>query len=336
MILLSDSKKKDVVKRQHYVPQFYLKRFSDNKGDSFHITYFDKIRNVTDSSNIKSIAKSNKYYDVTVEKLAEYDYDIPEEMWDPQQLEQYFSLLESDWALVIAQLQQTFEENNFALEEFIKNFNLNTEQFFKISHFLALQAVRTPAWKNQAAILQSTLANVDDDLLKRISEVNYDEFAFYIHINEGVIERLSEFLRNNFDWSFGFSEDPLVTSDNPLCRVFHVLNNMQLTSVNELPLPPFFEEYSIALTPNILLILNQKNPIFVPDKVTTTNFIVSPLLHRRYARLQIVNSIRNVFHIKSQTKRIKAYIKRMDQVGVKFRTSPPPFLFSIPDKKYDI
>ncbi len=50
------------VKRQHYVPQLYLKQWHNDKSDE-QIYVYDKTLKKSFSSNIKNIASSNYFYD---------------------------------------------------------------------------------------------------------------------------------------------------------------------------------------------------------------------------------------------------------------------------------
>ena len=50
------------VKRQHYVPQFYLKRWVNDISDT-QIWIYDKERKKTFSNSVQSVASSNYFYD---------------------------------------------------------------------------------------------------------------------------------------------------------------------------------------------------------------------------------------------------------------------------------
>jgi len=236
----------NVVKRQHYVPQFYLRQFaSEVKGDNYFIKHFDKIRRVYDRANVASIAKKHKYYDVTPEQLHERGITVPEN-YNPQELEHLFSTLEGDWAILFKNISQRQGQLEGYDEDQINQL-LKEKEKRLISEFLALQAIRTPSWRSKWEII---LGNFNDaiaqsigiDLKKSLGDM--DSYYFYQHIHSGVIERLGDFFFTSFDWFLCYSPVRLYTSDNPLARIFHLEKARQIKD-DEWPEPPYFEEYQL-------------------------------------------------------------------------------------------
>ena len=102
--------------KQHYVPQFYLRNFSNRTKDGFFIHCYDIDKKDSNPANIKNIGEEKEFY-----KIADENY------------EEFFQKTE-EWASPII--------NNLSKNGKIKSLNIvkNRE---KLSLFLAIQFLRT-------------------------------------------------------------------------------------------------------------------------------------------------------------------------------------------------
>lgn len=111
------------VKKQHFVPQFYLKYFSSNK---ISLSVWDKESKKQYSSNVKDIATSNFFY----------DHEGLDSLSNSQTIEKYLGLHESEHSLVYNKMISNLN---------IGNSNVCLLEIRAIlSEFIALQLFRTP------------------------------------------------------------------------------------------------------------------------------------------------------------------------------------------------
>ena len=59
-------------KKQHYVPRFYLKNFSNKNKDGYYIHCYDIDTNKTYPANIKNIAEEKYFYKIGDENFEEF------------------------------------------------------------------------------------------------------------------------------------------------------------------------------------------------------------------------------------------------------------------------
>lgn len=302
---------KQIKKRQHYVPQFYLNQFAFKvKRNNFFVNHYDKVLGMSFTDNVKNVAEEHKFYDVKAKSLEEkYGLSVPDD-FDEQELENKFAFFEGEWSIVIKAITERYLKSNGI---FPMPF-LTTEEKSSLSRFIALQAIRTPSFRDRANRLANFLSkNLDEKFASVFEEMEYDELNFYLHIHSGVIDRLAENILENFNWITAFSEKRLITSDNPLSQVFHLRHSNQYDGVNW-PKPPYFEEYSIALNPNVLLILAQKDNKGFESLIPSEDFFLNDRLHRRYTRHHIINSSRKIIYFdKEQLNYVKGMMFRMSQ-----------------------
>lgn len=287
---------KQIKKRQHYVPQFYLRQFACKikKDKDYFINSYDKILNMDRVDNVNSVAEEHKYYDIKASELNErFGLKVPED-FDEQELENTFAFWEAEWAGVFRNaLERTI---SFKDSECFPNQFFSEEEKEKLSRFIALQAIRTPSWKKRAENLATFISS--NDLFEGIfDDFAYDEYSFYFHIHTGVVDRLARFFLNEFNWIVGHSKTPLVATDSPLAHVVHLKNKTQVPQGDGWPAPPYFEEYSICINPHVILILAQKDNTGFETLIPSVDFELTPRLYQRYLKHHIVSSSRKLFYL---------------------------------------
>lgn len=188
-------------KKQHYIPQFVLRRFVDNKGK---IWVFDKQTGRHFSSNVKNAASENGFY----------DFDVAGEK---HSIEVPLSKIEDSTA---KSLKRIVEEESLA--------NMTDEEKVAISRFLSIQMVRTRYARYQMDDLYLGLADalkergLDPDMLEDfqtykaltdndkkilhvLSVIDSDEYVKYFLGRQWLLFKTSE-------------SSPLWISDNPITR----------------------------------------------------------------------------------------------------------------------
>lgn len=147
------------VKRQHYVPQFYLKQWHNEKSEE-QIYVFNKEFGRSYSSNIKGVASSNYYYDFPelddiqkkeLVKNIESESSISEEekaslleFYTKQEIEKSLSSIEAINSEIILNLIKKLENiKALPLTYFTKYEFLTFEDKLELSFFIALQYCRT-------------------------------------------------------------------------------------------------------------------------------------------------------------------------------------------------
>lgn len=184
--------------RQHYVPQFYLKNFSNLNKKTYYINCFDKILKDNYQSKVSNIGMENNFY-----SYAENDF------------EGYFCEFESKASKII---------NSLVKNEKYKILN-SKENRMILSSFLLLQFSRT----NEVREILIELEEKIQDFIKNKPESN-DISIIKDYFNEDIKKRHMDIIQENHDelklkfynrkWIFIENKTNIefLTSDNPIVR----------------------------------------------------------------------------------------------------------------------
>ena len=129
-------KKREANIKQHYVPQFYLRNFTDSKGK---IVVYDSIR---DNKYITTPAKecySNYFYDLDLTIFEKFVYS--EQNYEELVDDKIRTLNEEVSAISINFLNE--------IKNCDTNFSFSGEQRDKLYNFIVLQILRTPFYRNR-------------------------------------------------------------------------------------------------------------------------------------------------------------------------------------------
>ena len=184
--------------KQHYVPRFYLKNFSNRTKNGFFIHCYDIDKNNAYTANIKNIAEEKYFYKIGEENFEEY-FQKTEELASP---------------LI----------NNLSKNEKIKPLN-NVKNREKLSLFIAIQFLRTKEMREDLLENFSKISthlqkyNLSDDmelLLKQIDEkhIKHNQMDFIIHYSREIMSEILfkkwVVLKNKTDIDFLTSDNPVV------------------------------------------------------------------------------------------------------------------------------
>lgn len=198
------------VKRQHYVPQFYLKQWHNEKSNE-QIYVYDKDTKKSYSTNIKGIASSNYFYDypeLTEEQKKEFiekvnnskEITAPEKEQiikniDKQIIENLLSEIETINSTILNSI--IMKLNNIKalpINYFLHHNFINNEEIIDLSYFIALQYVRTEEMRIVHNDMNKWFTKIMlDNLLQNIDKYEYDkEFIKKM----GGIEEVNNFKNN--------------------------------------------------------------------------------------------------------------------------------------------
>jgi len=267
------------LKRQHYVPQFYLERFA-RRG---RLCIFDKADGRIFVSTTKNVACSNYFYDVPD--------DVLKPMEDAQRFEKALSQLEGTCAAIFKRLLDSSTDERSPLSEADKR---------SLAYYITVQIVRTQRFKSEYLDFASKTVNLFEKLAqqkipgyKRALKYNESrQFAGYLEFllgsRDNIIDQLCEHI-----WIVWCHEGKAVflTSDNPVAM--YDPESSPLLSANRILGDDI--EICFPLSPSRLLVLLGRNGHKRHEKHDNSQIPASELLVNRYNLLQIRESERYVF-----------------------------------------
>jgi len=202
-------------KKQHYVPQFYLKRFTQ---DGKQLFVFDKFARTTFKSNISNVASERYFYDIP--------HGIAAEDVDPQSVEKVLSNIEADFSNVIEDVLRTADGRE----------RIDCDQKLAMAFFITIQILRTQEFRSLYTELveKGAKAVLDKIVQVKMSDVSPDEYRVQFNqktasleqakfmFNPAILNGLVQVL-NNHIWIVGTNEttQPLYTSDSPVVKRAH-------------------------------------------------------------------------------------------------------------------
>ncbi len=221
-------------KLHHYVPQFYLRRFTDASG---HLWLWDRDRDRVFRTRPNGVAAENKFY--WHEELAAMGHD-------PLVMEKQFSHLEGEVAQITGQWLEWLRD--MKPMEKVEVPDINREL---VSLYIALQFLRTADTMDILAAFaeQKVYGKPVAEAEKRLLHL---DMLWKGSIYEGLAERI-----RNATWLFGrnMTATPFITSDNPVA--FRTGDNAMWLKVG------MYSDgtYSVfPMAPNIVMYCHPKEP----------------------------------------------------------------------------
>ncbi|PEJ62424.1 DUF4238 domain-containing protein [Bacillus toyonensis] len=283
-----------MVKRQHYVPRFYLNYF----GNSGKVNYFDKVID-KDLSNmtVENVALQKYFYDFSDEFLekqkTEGNESVDLRFFDKQFLEEYFAEFEGEFAKCLKKIAEKISNQPDLLNSSV-NEMLDEEDRVNLVMFIVLQSIRIPAFRDLSGNFMKLLAKVKPEFSK--FELDDNE-QLLLHLASGILERVGSYLlSDNFEWFLGVvgdSEemkssmvvtDELLISDNPVIVIEHVdIKRMKVC-----------KEFCLPLSPKHLLVIRGKNYPFENPENTIFELGMSDM--KFYNQYQMRFSTRKVIY----------------------------------------
>lgn len=290
--------KMNKVKNQHYVPQFYLKQWANNKKQLF---VYDKKQNKNFTSNVKSIASSKFFYDFPIiDEIAKneirihlkrngYEDTYIDSLFQEQVLENGFSQLESIVSPLLNQIIKKIDDVSLLSENRIKNYPIFTKDNKKIfSDYIASQLVRT----NKHKLFQKDMTiqlfdgmkkvyknNTNDNLIVEVDN-NFHKWQYVGNILPLTFEFSKLF--ESYKWIIyrNFTDMPYYISDSPVT---------QYGQLGKFGLKEKGVEIRFPLSPKYELIIHE--PTFIDEQCSLLDIDNIHILDNQIDNIQQSNDL---------------------------------------------
>lgn len=282
------------VKNQHFVPQFYLKRFASQGGK---IAVYDKINRKEFITNVRNVASSKYFYD---------DDEINTKLGD-QIIEKSFSDFEAISKNATEELIDSIKSKSLS--------KLDIEIKRDVAEFIYYQIIRT----RESRTMQSHIADsIRSELLKKGAD---DKLLEKYRLREGQIDEKKEHLEQILNPKFAAkgvleflgriwigvensTKHELYTSDNPIARYTHWQRGH------------LGMEIFTPLTPKIGIMILYRNAFkdmeFLENKNITLNFRDNV---KFYNYLQVSLSSQQIFNSKLDFALARKLLKENPDLG---------------------
>lgn len=200
--------KKNITKKQHYVPKLHLKHFSLSSGKkNYHIYSFDKKSEIQGKMNINKAAMENYFYGKdAIGQTIEYSLSLLENNINKHI---YRELISSEDPMV-------FEIINYK---------------FLFAQFVAIQVIRTKNYLEDLRVYSKRLKEVilegnpefdDNELCHEVNQMDSENAIRKLHLSsfkENKVKELASIFTNQ-KWVLLVNNTPIPfwTSDNPVAR----------------------------------------------------------------------------------------------------------------------
>jgi hypothetical protein len=303
----------NTVKKQHFVPRFYLQQFV-NKSNRIHV--YDKFRQASYCSNIEDVGTHNYFYNLSLETVAKHRALIEEKLRDEnfskqakdeiiaqvsdvQMVEKYLSKLEDRFARILKDVLAGLEQRG----------RFKREHRHDIALMVALQFLRTKKRREGMIELERKMEEKVMEIVGRMNEVNGTNFTasdlgVEFDINEATTrhnmflfdaEYLEEIatIFNKHIWSIGvnWTNYPLYTSDNPVATKAHKTDDWR--SNTGIASPGI--EIAFPLNSKFVIMMCDRNYFhdFEYRDNKLSNLTKDNVVH--YNSLQVLSSYRHVY-----------------------------------------
>jgi hypothetical protein len=275
-----------LVKKQHYVPQFYLRRFAD-LDRKIHV--YDKFSKQTSHTHIRQVANDAYFYDLSLETISELSGRIPNEQGrentdtqlieqllsqvkDVQTVEKYLGRFESRFGTAIKKVLEGLESR--------KTFDQQYRS--EIALMAAVQLWRT------AARRESMRKKVVNFRLSPDAELGAIGHKLMM-LNQDALERSAQVLQNHI-WIIGMNDtnNPFYTSDNPVAT-YPVCTGIAMPGVKVI----------LPLTPKCVLIMHERNYYRMIEDQDGQTDRLKPEDINFYNSLQVCSSHRQIYSIEN-------------------------------------
>ena len=261
------------IKRQHYVPRFYLAGFTHGNNEQLYV--LDKKNKKIFKKNIFEICEKNHFYSF-YEQNGEYNFMIEEQL----------GKMEEKFSYIFRKLTDNIERYYYKKD---KEFNKITYDDKKlILEFIFYQIIRVPKYFDKLIsmiIPQYRQFNKDDGVeqteKKLINDIKKYTFQNYFNKSKEVVSILSK-----KNWIFFILAEKLntsfISSDNPVI----ITNSDKQSPIRGALIDPM-TEISFPISKNIAIALKEKTVAYkynyqLVDKTDYVKYINKLLLNNAY------------------------------------------------------
>lgn len=278
------------VKKQHYVPQFYLKRFTS---DGERLFVYDKFTKTARQSNVKDVAEERYFY-------------------DSQQTEKGLGVIEKDFSLAISKVLKNTEPKS-VLHKILQRLSLNKGKVISrrqkryLSFFITIQMFRTREYRNtlvelmekggQAIVNMMAKMKTPDASPDLYPQIKYDKKNASLLHTQNLFDRdflimMTETI-NRHIWVIGLNEtnQPLYTSDHPVVKRGHIQHPfLSFSGVGAKGI-----EIAFPLSPKCILLMYERTHFKEHEKMDRKQISLINDNVIYYNSLQVYQSYRQVF-----------------------------------------
>lgn len=293
------------VKKQHYVPQFYLKRFTF---DGERIYVFDKFAAKKRTANTKDIAEEKYFYDIPLAAISESD---DSENFDVQMLEKELGKIEANYSRAIKELLKSLEPKTrlqkiFNSLKFSGGKIITKKQKNALAFFIAVQYFRTKESREATTELQmkftEAIFNAFSEAnsgsmpeLEISSEIGKDDakmFHLQSLFDPEFVNSIAGIL-NSHIWVIAVNEtnQPLYTSDHPVVKKGHI--ESQLRSFEGFG--SIGIEITLPLSPRHILLIYERTFFKEIEKMDRRTTSLTEENVTYYNSLQVLQSYRQIY-----------------------------------------
>lgn len=259
--------------KQHYVPQFYLRKFGKGKKKDRKLYVFNKKTLKIDKEvNTKVIANEDYFYDLTetmIEKICKiFNINNDNEKIKIKQIfENTFSNIEKKSSDVFNSITNKIKNYFTPNLKSIKIYNFITLEEREIfSLFLAIQYIRTYAFREQISfIYQMGMDKIGEIIQNKAENISEEEKKklHILHLTSFIQNTSIYFYRRMWFFNYNVTNKNLCTSDNPI-------NFIQMTDLGPYGIGLATADIiAFPLTPKIMLYMY--NPIRLVNKEEKTD-----------------------------------------------------------------
>jgi hypothetical protein len=234
------------VKKQHYVPQYYLRQFADDNGLT-HV--YDKFQQSQFRANIRDVASDTYFYDLSQDYIEELEERIrakqSEEGADEEKVNRVLQLIKN--TQIIEQHLSRLEARSATIldkviEDLEKGCKFRRKYRWEIAMMAALQYWRT--YENRET-MKEMAQKIELGVMRIVNKMNEAKGTNFTAEDIGVVfnpNRTEDLHKlfvydmnrivgtatvfNHHIWLMGVNEtnEPLCTSDNPVATRPHITN----------------------------------------------------------------------------------------------------------------
>ncbi|MEH2362388.1 DUF4238 domain-containing protein, partial [Nostoc sp.] len=245
----------DNTKKEHYVSQFYLKKFANlsPNGKDYKIWIFNKItQNYPYSSDVKDTATKNYFYDFPVDLVGEDNKKIFDT--DLQKIESIIAPFYKKFERRVSYILKSDEKQKYKIKVIKKIAKKDW------SYLLATQALRTPEFRK---LLKEVKQKSEDEnisqhfLEQKISQEIKEIKAKFLGLNSAFVKSIEEFLTGVISKTVDelYTEKLMaITQYNFFNKYLHDLSNIFLKhkwsiGVNQTDIPFYTSDHPVVKIP---------------------------------------------------------------------------------------
>ncbi|WP_100406657.1 DUF4238 domain-containing protein [Bacillus solitudinis] len=242
----------NIVKNQHYVPQFMLRKFA--KGKKHRIFVYDKFELKKFSSSVRSIASEEHFYNF--DHIGDISLGQQFESQTNKRYEDKFASFINEF------LPQLLHVNEYQINEDEKSI---------VAKFMAFQHIRTRKFREESIRVNTDAKNIYMDqspvhpaFAHQLMYMDLELTDVYGKNASSYLDKITDTLLTNYDWILGKNNTSnyLYTSDSPFAMresLQGVHNRKGVTGSVDYTI--LSDEIYFPLTPRFIFLLFEKNSL---------------------------------------------------------------------------